>query len=186
MRTGTSYDQHQTLNDCFDRFPRREDVDRSNETRMRGIVAEQRTYFSQDGGTITDEQQRQKMLANFMAPAQLTLKIGAQVMLIKNIDDTLVNGSIGKIIDFRDPASGPGDPSGKPSSKTGKQTKPASASTAIRYPVVEFLQPGGGTRAHLVEPENWKVEQPTGEVQVSRTQVGSQCNLDKQRTKIAR
>ncbi|KAK5627609.1 hypothetical protein RRF57_003324 [Xylaria bambusicola] len=35
-----------------------------------------------------------------MAPKSMDLKKGAQVMLIKNMDDTLVNGSLGKVIGF--------------------------------------------------------------------------------------
>ena len=42
------------------------------------------------------------MLANFMAPQVLKLRINAQVMLIKNVDETLVNGSVGKVIAFHD------------------------------------------------------------------------------------
>lgn len=101
-------------------------------------------------------------------------------MLIKNIDDTLVNGSMGKVLRFVDP----GDPSymsdlqdnpysekssSKPLSKNGKEAK--RASTGQRLPVVEFLQPGAQSRTVIVQSEVFKVELPNGEVQVSRTQV---------------
>jgi ATP-dependent DNA helicase PIF1 len=32
------------------------------------------------------------------------LKIDAQVMLIKNVDETLVNGTMGRVLRFTDPA----------------------------------------------------------------------------------
>ena len=110
------------------------------------------------------------MLANFMAPKTLTLRLDAQVMLIKNTDDMLVNGTMGKIVQFIDAATHEKDGQeilggGKDGKKniTLKDTK--------KYPVVEFILPNGYKRKVLVLPEVWKVELPNGEVQVSRTQV---------------
>jgi len=158
-------------------FPRREDVDRSNGVRMTGIDGEVRTFMATDGGAIVDENQRQKMLSNFMAPKALTLKIGAQVMLIKNIDETLVNGSMGKVVSFTDPAdmniaaedSSKIVSSGKPLSKGSKEAKRGGSGNLL--PVVDFLQPGGALRRVIVQAEVFKVELPSGEVQVSRTQL---------------
>ena len=103
-------------------------------------------------------------------------------MLIKNVDETLVNGTMGKVVRFADPSAPIDDehgilgaPSGgKPASKGAKD--PKSAVTAYAgsrqlLPVVEFLQPSGGRRTMVVPPDVWKVELPSGEVQVSRTQV---------------
>lgn len=42
-----------------------------------------------------------KTLENVMAPQVLTLKLGAQVMLLKNMDNGLVNGSVGKVVAFK-------------------------------------------------------------------------------------
>ncbi|KAJ8489347.1 hypothetical protein ONZ51_g2972 [Trametes cubensis] len=153
-------------------FPRREDVERSNTVRMGGITGREQVYNAYDGGTIADLQQRDKMLANFMAPKRLVLKEGAQVMLIKNMDETLVNGTMGKIIGFVDPAAALDDDAGKPSSKGAKEPK-ATASLGSRQllPMVEFLQPGGLRRQVIIQPDTWKVELPNGEVQVSRTQI---------------
>lgn len=47
---------------------------------MRGITGREQVYTAYDGGTITDQQQRDKMLANFMSPKRLVLKEGAQVL----------------------------------------------------------------------------------------------------------
>lgn len=169
------------------RFPRREDVDRSNSTRISRLQTQQEVFTGLDGGLITDETQRQKMLANFMAPQKLSLRVDAQVMLIKNVDDTLVNGSMGRIVRFVDPAvygteldiddafgeSGPPIGSGPSVGTAGKKGGASTAATVKMYPVVEFLLPNGGKRTCLVLSEVWKVELPNGEVQVSRTQVGS-------------
>jgi ATP-dependent DNA helicase PIF1 len=172
------------------RFPRREDVERSNSTRMNQLSTEQEIFHSLDGGAIQDAAQREKMLANFMAPQRLTLRIGAQVMLIKNVDDMLVNGSMGKVLRFVDPAvyGTQDDPESNPgagvvggtSSTTaggGAAKKHAAALGARRYPVVDFDLPNGIKRRMLVMPEAWTVELPSGEIQVSRSQVCLTLNL---------
>ena len=165
-----------------DSFPRREDVERSNGVRMGGITGKEQLYTASDGGSITDQQQRDKMLANFMAPKRLVLKEGAQVMLIKNLDDTLVNGTMGKVLRFVDPAAPLENEDeilgGKPVSKS-KDAKPKPSALGMRtlLPVVEFLQPGGARRTMIVTSDTWKVELPSGEVQVSRVQVSLRMRL---------
>jgi ATP-dependent DNA helicase PIF1 len=171
----------QTLTAHIYRFPRREDVERSNLSRINRLCSKEETFNAYDGGLIVDETQRQKMLANFMAPQRLSLRVDAQVMLIKNVDETLVNGSIGRVVRFVDPAiygtdldiedaSGESIGSGPPVGTAAK--KAPSAGLVKLYPVVEFLSSTGGKRSCLVLPETWKVELPNGEVQVSRSQVG--------------
>lgn len=156
-------------------FPRREDVERSNNGRMSHLQTEQRDFPATDGGTIADPGQREKMLANFMAPKKLVLRVGAQVMLIKNMDEMLVNGSMGKILRFVDPAlygtdyddvDGSGN-AGKPKS----ERKKTATTKDMFMPVVEFSVPNRGRREALIMTETWKVELPSGEVQVSRTQL---------------
>lgn len=84
-------------------FPRREDVERANNTRMARLSGEEKKYQSTDGGTCQGEQ-RERLLNNFMAPNLLCLRKDAQVMCIKNLDETLVNGSMGRVLRFVDPA----------------------------------------------------------------------------------
>lgn len=137
---------------------------------MQRLQTEQHTYRASDGGTITDPNQREKMLSNFMAPTQLTLKIDAQVMLIKNLDETLVNGSMGRVVRFIDPAQAK-DESILPPGEDGEKKKPKK--TGQLWPVVAFNIPGGYIKEVMMIPESFKVELPNGEVQVSRTQVRS-------------
>jgi ATP-dependent DNA helicase PIF1 len=120
-----------------------------------------------------------------MAPRQIHLRVDAQVMLIKNVDETLVNGSMGRILRFVDPAiygteqdreqSGEGGVVGATSTNpdaVAKKNHSNSAGLGVKmYPVVEFVMPTGARRRVLVMPEIWKLELPNGEVQVSRTQV---------------
>lgn len=155
------------------RFPRRGDVERSNQCRMSSLATEQQDYTATDGGMLTDPVQRDRILSNFMAPKTLQLRGGAQVMLIKNMDDTLVNGSMGKVMRFvqekfygteHDDGFGSGRP------KCENKRPPTND---MYCPVVEFLLPNKGRRECLIRPETWKVELPSGEVQVSRTQVST-------------
>jgi len=128
-------------------------------------------FQSLDGGSLQDKDQRERQLANFMAPRELKLKVDSQVMLIKNMDDSLVNGSIGKVVRFAD-VEADGEVVLEKNNEMKKMGKePPKKPSGKIYPVVEFLQPGGYKRTVMVLPESWKVELPSGEVQVSRTQV---------------
>ena len=133
---------------------------------------------------------RDRLLQNMMAPKTITLKEGAQVMLIKNMDETLVNGSLGKVVRFMDEASfdvyepeaelGPSSTphSSLPVSKVrlkdfaldGDMRDPT-AGDKTAYPVVRFMANNGTSRDILCNPEEWRVDSPTGEMQASRTQL---------------
>jgi ATP-dependent DNA helicase PIF1 len=172
-------------------FPRREDVDRANTTKLQALNGDGWSYGSVDGGAVTDPTQRAKLLANFMAPETLFLKTHAQVMLIKNLDETLVNGSMGKVMGFeyRDTyVVGRYDEwleNGIPEEIEGDEAdnKRIQRTLAIQKlrsggqkpnPVVRFKVPGGNgnmTRDLLVEADSFKAELPNGEVQASRLQV---------------
>lgn len=80
-------------------FATRNEVETSNNGRLRKLSGLEQRYDAVDGGSL-QPQQRQILCNNFLAPTQLLLKVGAQVMCIKNFDDTLVNGSMGKVVDF--------------------------------------------------------------------------------------
>lgn len=82
------------------RFPLREQVDSSNRARLAALPGETYTYTALDEGEEPFEKM-QKTLDNLMAPRTLTLKLDAQVMLLKNMDVGLVNGSVGKVVAFR-------------------------------------------------------------------------------------
>lgn len=136
---------------------------------------------------------REKLLSSCMAPAAIHLKKGAQVMLIKNMEDTLVNGSLGRVVGFMNEAtfedyskneekfyetSDLGDSEATEQARKKikalahkDKEKDGPLTSSRMWPLVSFLQPDGTERHLLCQPETWKIELPNGEVQAQRQQV---------------
>lgn len=167
-------------------FPTRSEVERANLTRMNQLKGNEVRYIAKDGGTLSDEKQRSRILENYLAPKELVLKKGSQVMLIKNMDETLVNGSLGKVTGFMNElqfGSYMSDPDAR--DEPVYQHEPVNAeqarmratyellmgSTSEIWPVVRFAIADGTTRDLLCTREVWKTELPNGEIQASRAQV---------------
>ncbi|KAF0322878.1 mitochondrial dna helicase [Colletotrichum asianum] len=163
-------------------FPTRWEVENSNQARLRNLPGKPYRYDASDSG---DANVRDKLLQNMMAPKTIELKVGAQVMLIKNMDDTLVNGSLGKVVKFMSEGSFESwtmpeygsdvdvdseDKAKKKIKAFSREVEEATSGTT-EFPVVEFAAVDGTTRTILCVPEDWKVETPTGEVQASRSQL---------------
>jgi len=165
-------------------------VDNANNARMRNLVGKEFEFKAVDGGTIQNLEQRSKLLANCMAPPAISLKKGAQVMLIKNLDDTLVNGSVGKVIAFMDEKTFEYyhededefqavetmdlDDAEMTSSRMKLKQKIAknlAGDTSQNWPVVRFTIPDGTFRDLLCQREPWLIELPNGEIQASRSQI---------------
>lgn len=160
-------------------------MESSNERRLRALPGQVYKYDAYDSGEPTI---RERLLQNMMAPKSIELKKGAQVMLIKNMDETLVNGSLGTVEgfmsettfemtgggDFEQAADDGADPSVRKRIKAfARQLDRAGSpvSDGREYPVVRFHAVDGTARVLLCNPEDWKVELPTGEVQASRKQL---------------
>lgn len=80
-------------------FTHNQDVDSTNERRLAQIEGKEYVYHARDWGQDGPLKMLQK---NCLAPATLRLKVGAQVMLLQNIDPEagLANGSIGTVESF--------------------------------------------------------------------------------------
>ena len=158
---------------------------------MRDLQGKEYHFKAEDSGTAKEITKRDKLLAGCMAPPLLVLKKGAQVMLIKNIDDNLVNGSLGRVIAFmsertfeiydedpaildseRDEEMEMGITFRQARNKLkSMMNKDLIADTAKEYPLVRFTLPDGTSRDLLCQPEDWKVELPNGEVEAQRRQL---------------
>lgn len=152
-------------------FPMRNEVDRANMGRLSALQSESQSYQAQDGGTLMGEA-RERVLQNSIALPVLHLKKGAQVMLIKNVDESLVNGSVGKVVEFMDDTEYDKAIGNQEMAEMQKEERDKAVRVSTRkWPLVRFHLPNGGTRDYLARPETWKTELPDGEVQASRTQV---------------
>lgn len=157
---------------------------------MTNLAGKEFEFKAVDGGSIQDPAHRDKLLSNCMAPQSITLKKGAQVMLIKNIDDSLVNGSVGKVIAFMDEKTFDiyhEDEDGFQAIETTEVTdkemtksreklkqfmnKDSTANTSQKWPLVRFSIADGTSRDLLCQREQWNIELPSGEVQASRSQI---------------
>jgi ATP-dependent exoDNAse (exonuclease V) alpha subunit len=80
-------------------FCKNVDVDKFNLNQLNAIQSPARTFVAKDKG---EERFIQFFDKNCQAPRELTLKIGAQVMLLTNLDTegALVNGSLGIVTGF--------------------------------------------------------------------------------------
>lgn len=157
---------------------------------MKNLSGTEFEFKAEDTGSITDVEFRTKLLANCMAPPSIKLKKGAMVMLIKNIDDTLVNGSVGKVVAFMDEKTFdiyhededefqavenmPHDNEEMTASRKKLQkliNSDAAQNTGKKWPLVRFGIADGTSRDLLCQRESWKIELPSGEIQASRAQI---------------
>ncbi|RFU73433.1 dna helicase pif1, atp-dependent [Trichoderma arundinaceum] len=161
-------------------FPTRAQVDGSNERRLRELPGKAVRFDAIDTGDVNI---RDKLLANMMAPKSIELKVNSQVMLIKNMDGSLVNGSLGTVMAFSDERtfdmtsmddydSAMDDAMAKARRKLKAFSRePEPGGSGAQYPVVRFISTDGVARVILCQPEEWKVELPNGEVQAKRVQL---------------
>lgn len=107
-------------------------------------------FAATDSGPAPPEK-RKKLHDNMMAVAALELKVDAQVMLLKNVSETLVNGSVGKVLAFL--------------------PKDKSEDNGVDlFPLVEF-RTFRGKETVLVVHDEFRAEDSEGELLARRVQV---------------
>lgn len=168
-------------------FSTRDEVDRANNRRMLDLEGMTYQFDSRDGGTMPPGEARAKLLRSFIAPARLSLKIGAQVMLVKNLDDRLVNGSIGKVVGFMterefkqyrnkdqhltDGVATESDDETVLGDMFGASGKAGLSANGASFPIVRFRGPDNKPQCIIVTREDFKMETITGEIELSRIQI---------------
>lgn len=136
-------------------YPLREQVDAYNSERLEKLSGDVKTYRAGDWGREID-----KLTKSCIAPTELHLKIGAQVILVKNLSERLVNGSQGVVIDFQ--AIPDDDDSDDDNDEVvGMSLPPKRLYEKIicrknGHPVVKFLNGDVVT----ITPGSWEIELP--------------------------
>ncbi|KAH7276566.1 hypothetical protein KP509_39G012100 [Ceratopteris richardii] len=136
-------------------YPRKLDVNKENEQNLRSLNQKTVAFLAEDE---SKSEFAMRQLENVMAEKKLLLSVGAQVMLIKNVESGsgLVNGARGVVVRF---ASINELEEGQNVAKT--------ISPSGLWPVVLFACDG---TERLLRPETWSVMDGTREV-ASRTQI---------------
>ena len=171
----------------LDRFPLREQVENSNRQRLNDLPGETYVYNSIDDGEEPYDR-LQKTLDNVMAPRVLTLKVNAQVMLLKNMDVGLVNGSVGKIIAFKsldEPLDDDEEVSreheefnikvAQMKKEQGNEKEPLvqkkNPPASEKVPIVQWKMPDGSAFVMRMAREEFKVDDVGDKIKARRKQV---------------
>ena len=77
-----------------DLYPFHTRVERANAARLATLPWAVRAFVAHNTGT------HQKVLEQMVVPVRLALKADTQVMLVKNVNERLVNGSVGRVLGF--------------------------------------------------------------------------------------
>ena len=149
-------------------FSTRNEVERANNSRLGLLPGAARQFKSSDRfDTTLSPQVRSTILNGCMAPPLLELKIGSQVMLIKNMTEHLVNGTLGRVTGFMKETF---EQSNRNQEGPPKITGPEKAEDK-EWPLVQFTLMDGSTQQLLCLPEEWAMELPNRQIQAARIQV---------------
>lgn len=108
-----------------------------NESKLENLTGEEKVFDAQDSDTASSKQLDTQVLA----PKRLVLKLGAQVMLLKNVNisDGLVNGARGIVTGYTSDGG---------------------------IPIVKFKN----NREYIAKPEKWAIKTPHGAI-ITRKQI---------------
>lgn len=130
-------------------------ADNFNNERLLKLDGDTRTFSAKDqsmrGGNLD------KLLSSCPAPSTLPLRIGAQVMLVKNLTKDLVNGTVGIVVGF--------------TKSLTKENKIPNITNTTSLPIVRFTMANNRMYTTPTMPQTWESVLPNGMVQCSRTQI---------------
>jgi len=158
-------------------YPTRSEVERANNTRLAQITenpvnfqAVDRPGLDEEGNPRVSLQEMERLLDRLVALPTVVLKTGAQVMLIKNLEQGhLVNGSTGRVIAFgtHHEAALQHSESHRGGGKSEDKGLECVREHSTLWPLVRFTN--GSER--LCTPEEFTVNDAFGNVEASRRQV---------------
>ena len=132
-------------------------VDQENEEKLHSLPGACMVYKARDKYSSNQA----KVLDRLTIQENIKLKIGAQVLLLKNINVEcgLANGTRGVVIGFGTPSID--DPFASPPPPFDNKTNETTYvnSSECKLPIVRFFLTNGDTHVQRIEPEVWKLEE---------------------------
>ncbi|KAI5894457.1 uncharacterized protein SCHCODRAFT_02497413, partial [Schizophyllum commune H4-8] len=153
-------------------FAKNDKVDGFNSSRLAGLPGSVHKYGAKDFIAASNEEEQKaarRALNQLRVMANLSIKVGARVMLIKNVDETLVNGSTGTVIGMMTPTEQAPDGI-DPMVHIGKTW-----TNGVKYPIVHF-NTMEGMRTALVYEDEFRIETRDNHLLASRIQVTCSAN----------
>lgn len=178
-------------------FATRKQVSEANARALASLPGTMYEYTCSDWYSMNLPKNYVNLNTDCPAPEELQLRVGAQVILTKNIDKTLVNGSIGKVVGFVTPEQSMrvkdegaertashskevlefmGRLNSKHRSSARKRILAEDltneqAKSATVLPIVKYTLNDNTTRTMIMQPETWSVTNSENEIIASRCQI---------------
>lgn len=140
-------------------------MEEANRKHLKELPGSNMTYMSLDNSILAPGPEMTSLLRSFIVPDRVDLKVGASVVLSKNLPDfhELANGSIGTVVDFR-------------ATDDIREDEGILFSRILRppgiWPLVDFVCRSGAVYRVLILQEVFTVEGNRDQVLISRKQVG--------------
>ncbi|RDB29689.1 ATP-dependent DNA helicase PIF1 [Hypsizygus marmoreus] len=155
-------------------YPTRYEVENANSARLMQLNTESHTYVASEypgidsNGHRIDLYKMGRLLERLVVPKSIQLKVGAQVMLVKNlIQGELVNGSVGQVVRFSTAKEALNEHmhiAGIEKNEKGEKSVPSSD---WAWPVVRFIS----GRETMCIPQEFTVNNASGQMEARRDQV---------------
>lgn len=132
-------------------------VESYNDARLSQINAPEHRFLAIDSGSGGTKRSKSSsdQFKQCPAPQELVLKVGAQVMLIKNLTPKLTNGTVGTVVNI---IVQPAD-------------KSMPGSSDRKTPVVRFDLQDKSVKTTIVHRVPWEIKAPSGSIQCCRKQI---------------
>jgi ATP-dependent DNA helicase PIF1 len=142
-------------------YATRAKTDYHNQARLSEIDSENIT-FTADDTYGKSSKSAISTLEQCPVPAALEIKVGAQVMLVKNLTKDLVNGTVGVVTKFTKPIN---------LSDTQKESFANYSLDLESIPIVRFTLADGRVFTRPMSRQVWETKLPGGELVASRCQI---------------